>query len=148
MITLFTDKLSSQSWSRTLHSTPESYAALSRWLADTASWDEGPLPPPHPDPKTHNRPDSVNQSGDMCILDIRADWNSIDEHGIAREFSWLIYQVPVDRYGVPRFLRPDSFTRNRADINAHPDYNVAVIRINGGLINHGTPDEPRWSSHT
>lgn len=50
---------------------------------------------------------------------------------VTREFDWIIWSYPVDEYG--------DIVR---DVTARKKV------MNGGFINHGSHDEPSWSSHT
>lgn len=97
------------------------------------------------DPENPERPDWAHQTGAIVQLHIAADtyWRNfywVENDGFfddpearipaTREFNWAICSYPVSPYG--QIESPSNFTHI----------------INGGWVNHGTHEEPSWSSHT
>jgi hypothetical protein len=78
-----------------------------------------------------------NQRGAMGVLVLSVFESSIDRDTgdlIAGEFNWAVYAVPVDSYG-----QVDNLGSRLT-----PDNRLIV----GGLVNHGSDEDPSWSSHT
>ena len=82
------------------------------------------------DPTHYDAYNVTGFTGELVIYCNPNDVDVTDNGPIAREFDWIVYAFPVDKYGTP-------------------DLNQRVKLINGGFINHSRdPNEPRWSSHT
>ena len=65
-------------------------------------------------------------------------WDRDDtDNPVSREFAWGIQYVDCDKWN-KLLIDPTKF-------GASPNRRFGM---NGGLINHGTIDEPRWSVHT
>ena len=150
----FADKLSHDTWHNTMCSTDAHREALFRWIAPfiSGAWCYAdPLTdiPVRPGSAEHPRPDNRHQTGTVSILQIRVNPNDCyltdaaigyGWHGpntevypglwCAGEFSWVVYTQPVTEYG-----------------GQDPGYPYKHV-VHGGLINHGSHNEPSWSSHT
>ena len=78
-----------------------------------------------------------NQHGTLGVLVLSVPVSSIYRDTgdlIANEFNWAVYAVPVDIYGQVDNLGSRLTSDNRL--------------IVGGLVNHGSDEDPSWSSHT
>ncbi len=79
-----------------------------------------------------------SQHGQMPVLVIAANTRDVERHNdILRThyFDWAVYGLPVDNYGqVQGDPLGQCVNSNRI--------------VNGGLVNHGSLDQPKWSSHT
>jgi hypothetical protein len=114
------------------------YAALSNWIMSfiAGAWSRSADLADIPVREGANepaKPCSYGQSGTVSTLRIRVCTNDgylVDDAWCAREFAWSVTAQAVDTYGTTR------------------DNPEARHVIHGGLINHGTHAEPRWSSHT
>jgi hypothetical protein len=65
---------------------------------------------------------------------------------IAGEFNWAVYGVPVDNYGMAGDLDLYLTPNNRPIVDLYLTPNNRLIV--GGLVNHGSDEDPSWSSHT
>jgi hypothetical protein len=86
-----------------------------------------------------------HQGGRMATLIIGVAtgdiyWAAGDPH--AWEFSWQIVAAPVNEYGEPDPKRVPAPKPERWVSG------VGEVVMNGGLVNHGTHEEPDWHSHT
>ena len=139
MNVIFDDNIAATCW-HNLMRVPEHRDALMNWLLPflCGAWvryDEGDIPVRDPN-EAVPKPDWRNNQGRMGELHLRVCSNDCykgDDGWFAYEFSWGVYTYPVDGYG----QMPDNRPRDREH-----------CAIFGGLINHGTHDEPSWSSHT
>lgn len=80
-------------------------------------------------------PDFQNWTGHSVRLTIHASTNNtkiVDDLPVTNEFDWRVDLIEIDRYGEDG---PTTFDREN-------------LIMNGGLINHGTWEDPDWSSHT
>lgn len=85
------------------------------------------------------RPSWSKQRGRVARIRIQVEtgFGALSMHNglpIAEEFNWVVESAEVDKYGcVPEGV-----------------VGVPVWRreMNGGFVNHGTFEEPSWSSHT
>ena len=68
----------------------------------------------------------------MSLVELYAP-NSPDG-SLCRDFDFCLYTIPVDEhgYGIPELTDRTKWRRV----------------FNGGIINHGTDNEPQWSMHT
>ena len=138
----FVDKLTSHIWSNMI-SQPQHAEEMSNWLLrfmqggwqNVRDGDFEVIPPRHPDPNlSWAKPNYAKQGGTLQTLQIVVDHFSMayDEEcgAMTTEFNWAVISQPVDKHGEPDPAKPTERL------------------INGGFINHGTWEEPRWSSHT
>ena len=134
MNVLFTDKLSSTCWHHTAMNDKTKY--LDNWLLRFmhGGWCDRDTDHPEGVPPSELW---KNQHGTLGVLCISVDVSSIDRDTgelIAGEFNWAVYGVPVDNYGQAGDLDLYLARGNRL--------------IVGGLVNHGSDEDPSWSSHT
>lgn len=133
---VFSGKFSESAWHSTLR-TPVHRQPLLDWIYGflAGGWvdRETDLKLKLDDNGLYSRYDTYNLSGFTGELTVYCNPNDVEvgPHGpIAREFDWIVYAYPVDKYGTP-------------------DRNQGVKLINGGFINHSHDEfNPSWSSHT
>lgn len=66
----------------------------------------------------------------MSLVELYASRSHDDS--LCRDFDFCLYSIPVDEYGVPELTDRTKWHRI----------------FNGGIINHGTSNEPQWGMHT
>jgi hypothetical protein len=127
----FTDKLSATCWHHTSMADKTKY--LDNWLLRFFHGGWADRDDDHPE-DVPVRDLWKRQRGAMGVLVLSVDVSSINRSTgdlIANEFDWAVFAVPVDTYGL---MQGDPNANNRL--------------IVGGLVNHGSDEDPSWSSHT
>ena len=130
----FADKLSATCWHHTAMNDKTKY--LDKWLLRFMHGGWADCADDFPNDLS-TRELWKNQRGAMGVLVLSVDVSSINRATgdlIAGEFNWSVYAVPVDSYG-----QVDNIgSRLTSD-------NCLIV---GGLINHGSDEDPSWCSHT
>lgn len=130
----FSNKLSQMAFCHAM-SNPKHQPQLQSWLLQffQGGWRTlaGDIPRAE-----NNRPHFTGWEGHLVRLTINArntDTQIVDDLPITKEFDWSVELVPIDKYG---------------EANGDAPFSRANFVMSGGLVNHGTWEDPEWSSHT